>query len=419
MKKQFVLVDCNNFYVSCERLFNPSLENKPVIVLSNNDGCVVARSQEAKKFNIKMGDPFFKIRQLCRDRGVVVYSSNYRIYGDISQRVMHILTAQAPEIEIYSIDEAFLAYPDAVDIVVHCKELRRIIKRWVGIPTSIGIAPTKTLAKVANDLAKKDRTHGVFDFRSPQLQQEVLQKCPVEDIWGIGRGLAARLHTLGVFTAADFRDLDPSLVRKKMGVVGERMLWELRGVSCLPLAEPAAKKSITCSRSFGKTITEASDLAEALASHVNTACVKLREQESLAQALCVFLEATLDAQAGTRTCLSTIVELPMPTSDTPQIICIAKKALKAIFRKGLSYKKCGIVLLDLISEHTVAPDLFKPAMDPARRHLMYTVDALNERFGKDSLFFGAMGIDPQWKMRSERRSRHSTTSWEELPVVLA
>lgn len=418
----FVLVDCNNFYVSCERVFNPRLEGRPVIVLSNNDGCVVARSREAKQLKIAMGEPFFKIRDLCRQRGVVVFSSNYELYGDLSQRVMQMLAEMASEIQVYSIDEAFLKFPleRPADLVAYCVEMRRKIKQWVGIPTSIGIAPTKTLAKVANDLAKKDLLNGVFDLSSTSMQEEVLKKYPVGEIWGVGSKLKTRLHALNVFTAWEFRNMEPALIRRQMGVVGERMLWELRGVSCLPLEEEAQpKKSITCSRSFGQTVTEQSDLAEALATYAASACMKLRSQNSCAQALCVFLEALLDPQAGTRQHYSSVFSFKSPTQDTPQVIQAAKYCLEHLFCKGQRYKKCGVILLDLLPETNVVPDLFLGAPNPKRKHIAQTMDEINARFGKNSVFYAAMGVNPQWKMRRERSSRCYTTHWEGLAVVRA
>lgn len=419
----FVLADCNNFYVSCEKLFNPALEGRPVIVLSNNDGCVVARSQEAKALGIKMGEPFFKIKELCRGRGVCVYSSNYSLYGDISERVMEILSGIAPECQIYSIDEAFLRYPAdmaASELFNICQELRRTIKRWVGIPISLGIAPTKTLAKAANHLAKKDRTAGVFDICSANIRQQALDNFPIEEVWGIGKRLKEKLNCMAIYTAGDFCRMDPLIIRSKMGVVGERMLWELRGLSCLEIEEEAApKKSITCSRSFGRIVTEPQELAEALATFVNTACTKLRSQNSLAQAICVYLEALIEPGHPARHQYSICADLPQPTSNTPQVIAAAKHCLNKIFRKQDRYKKCGVILLDLMPEEHIIPDFFQAAPDPKRTVVMQTVDALNSRFGKDTVFFGAMGTDPQWKMRSGRRSRHNTTNWNCLPTAKA
>lgn len=418
----FILVDCNNFYASCERLFNPQLELKPVIVLSNNDGCVVARSQEAKAIKIKMGEPFFKIRDLCRQYDVAVFSSNYRVYGDISQRVMSVLSEMTQDLQVYSIDEAFLVFPLSMthEKVVACgHDIRRIVKKWVGIPTSIGIAPTKTLAKIANDMAKKDRKVGLFDLTLPDVQHAVLKNYPIEEVWGIGSRLSAQLKSFGIYTAAEFRDMDPVVIRRKMGVVGERMLWELRGVSCLPLEEAAPKKSITCSRSFGNVVTEATELGEALATFSARACQKLREQNSCAKALTVFLEAALDPQEGTRQHFGVTVPFLQPTNDTSHVISIAKKSMLKLYCKGLRFKKCGVILLDLISEKSIIPDLFLGGIDPKRKLVMQTVDALNARFGKNTLFYGAMGINPAWRVRSDRRSRHYTTSWDELPIALA
>lgn len=421
----FVLVDCNNFYVSCERLFDPRLEGRPVIVLSNNDGCVVARSPEAKQLNIKMGDPFFKIRDFCRHRGVVVYSSNYQLYGDLSERIMNLMSEMAPAIQVYSIDEAFLTYPSTMThetVFLQCIEMRRMIKKWIGIPTSIGIAPTKALAKVANDFAKKDRLHGIFDLSSADTQNDILKNYPVGDVWGIGSRSKAKLNAIGIYTADEFRNADPILIRRRMGVVGERLLWELRGVSCLPLEEETGpKKSISCSRSFGKVVTTASDLAEALSTFVNTASIKLRQQKGCAGALCIYLEAILDAQAGTRRHFSTVAPLSIPTNDTSHLITAARRCLTSLFCKEMAYKKCGVILLDLIPEASMIPDLFLSSIDPKRRHLMQTVDSLNAHFGKNTLFYGAMGTNPTpiWKMRNDRRSRCYTTSWDGLAIVKA
>jgi DNA polymerase V len=419
----FVLVDCNNFYVSCERLFNPRLEARAVIVLSNNDGCVVARSREAKQLGIPMGAPFFKIRDVCRHQNILVYSSNYALYGDLSQRVMQILTEMSPEIQIYSIDEAFLKFSGSTppeEMRAHCVSIRKKIKKWVGIPTSIGIAPTKTLAKVANDLAKKDTVHGVFDLSSPEVQLKILKDYPIEEVWGIGSRLKVKLQSWGIYTAGEFREADPVFIRRKLGVVGERMLWELRGISCLPLElERAPKQSITCSRSFGQAVTEQEGLEEALATYMASACVRLREEGSCAQALCVFVEAYLDAKAGTRQTFSTAIDLPFPTHDTPVLIHIAKQCLKKIFRVGHRYKKCGVILLDLIAQERIAPDLFTGNVDPKRERVAGIVDALNAHLGKNTLFYGAMGIDPSWKMRSQKRSSGFTSAWETLAKVKA
>lgn len=423
----FILADCNNFYVSCERLFNPKLERCPVIVLSNNDGCVVARSQEAKKLGIKMGEPYFKIREFCNQMQVVVCSSNYALYGDISDRVMNILSEKSPDIEIYSIDEAFLKYPQSTDpnlLFSDCLALRKQIKKWVGIPISIGIAPTKTLAKIAADHAKKS-IKGVYSLHDSSHRKEIFLDYLVGDIWGVGRGLKERLHRIGIHTAWEFQEADPTFIRSKLGVVGERMLWELRGLSCLPLQEPSAKKSITCSRSFGRAITEESELAEALSTFASRASVKLRRQNSCAQGLSIFLEAAIQSdiaksgRLGFRRYYGTTISLELPTSDTSLIITKAKECLTRIFQKNERYKKCGIILLDLIPESEVIPDLFMPLENPKKKILMQTMDSLNAQLGKEALFLGAQGISQSWKAESNRRSCPYTTQWQSLPIARA
>ncbi|MBA3815283.1 MAG: Y-family DNA polymerase [Parachlamydiaceae bacterium] len=422
MGKYFVLADCNNFYVSCERVFNPKLEGCPVIVLSNNDGCVVARSQEAKQLGIKMGVPYFQIKDFCSRMRVFTYSSNYQLYGDLSERVMRILSEMAEDIEVYSIDESFLQYSDIVnpeDLYVHCLDIKRIVKKWVGVPLSLGIAPTKTLAKVATDFAKKNRSVGVFNLCSPEMQKAVLQNYPIEDVWGIGSRLKESLNAIGIHTAWEFREMDSIVIRRKMGVVGERMLWELRGVSCLGLEEVAPKKSITCSRSFGKVITEVSELAEALSNYVNTACIKLRKQNCCTHAISVFTETIIDRQTGTRRYASMVSSFAMATHDTPQIITRAKQCLMQLYQEGEHYKKCGVVLLDLIPETSVIPDLFLGGINQKRSTIMHIVDGINANYGKNSLFYGAMGVSQEWKMRSDKRSPHNTTSWKHLPIAKA
>jgi DNA polymerase V len=392
-----------------------------VIVLSSNDGCVVTRSQEAKKLGIKMGEPYFKIKEFCERMRVIVYSSNYKLYGDISRRVMDVLLSMAEEMEIYSIDEAFLKFSErrvSENVFQLCMEIKHKVKQWVGIPISLGIAPTKTLAKIANDMAKKDRSIGVFDLTSPSVQKEVLQNYPVGEIWGIGSRLNERLSGIEIRTAWEFREAEPTFIRRKMGVVGERMLWELRGISCLPLNEPAPKKNICYSRAFGKVVTDFEELAEALSTYVSGACVKLRAQKSCANAICIFLEAVLDAKAGTRRYYSMTTPFSNPTNDTPQMITVAKYCLERMFVETERYKKCGVILLDLISEELVIPDLFLGSISPKRRKLMDAVDTLNSRYGKNTLFYGASGINPSWKTRSNRKSQHYT-GWKSLATALA
>lgn len=417
----FAILDCNNFYASCERLFNPGLEGKAVVVLSNNDGCVIARSQEAKQLKIQMGTPYFQIKDFCAYHKVQVFSSNYRLYGDLSRRVMDILMDMGLDVEVYSIDEAFLQFPDSMlaeAIERVCIEIRKKVRKWVGIPTAVGIAPTKTLAKLANDKAKKS-PQGIFNLCDPTSRQSVLEASLVEDIWGIGRNNKIKLNSKGIYTAKQFSDQDPLFIRKLMGVVGERMLWELRGLSCLPLDnEPVPKQSITCSRSFGKKIACIEELSEALSTFVNTACIKLREQSSFAQGLCIFLESAIDPKTQRGRYYSHGGKLPYPTQDTSIVIGQAKHYLQKIYQKKEIYRKCGVILLDLISEEQIVPDLFRENFFK-RTHLMDTLDVINARFGKNAVFFAAMGTQCGWRGRSDKASKYCTTNWHGLPIVKA
>ena len=417
-----VLVDCNNFYVSCERLFNPALEGRPVIVLSNNDGCVVSRSQEAKQLGIAMGEPFFKIRDLCTKKKVAVYSSNYQLYGDLSGRVMTVLSSMNPDLQIYSIDEAFLRYPSTIapeQVVAQCVDIRRIIKQWIGIPTSLGIASTKTLAKVATKLAKKCPGSGVVDLTASALQEEVLKVFPIREVWGIGARLEEKFHALGMRTAWDLCSADPTFIRRQIGVVGERMVWELRGISCLPLEEASSKKSISCSRSFGERVTDLDTLAQAVSSHVALACEKLRSQGSCASAMSVYVAVLADSKTGERRYFESTASFPIPTNSTPVAIRAAKERLSHLFLTGQQYKKCGVVMMGLVPESSVAPDLFLGGVDPRSRHVADVVDSINAQFGRDTLFYGATGAVRRWTARSEWRSRRYTTCWDELAEVKA
>jgi DNA polymerase V len=417
--RHFALLDCNNFYVSCERVFDPSLERRPVIVLSNNDGCVISRSQEAKQLGIKMGEPFFRIKEFCRIHQVVVLSSNYSLYGNLSQRVMRILSEMAPEIEIYSIDEAFMLFPADIDeegLLSYCTNIRKAIWQWIGIPISIGIGPTKTLAKAANNLAKKERSKGIVSLYSESFRQEVLQSYPIGEVWGIGTGLTSCLHSRGIRTVEDFCAMPSSYVRKIIGVVGERIFWELKGVSCLKLEEAAPKKSIICSRSFGQPITNLATLSEALSTFVNSACMKLREQGSCARAITIFAQYG-NFQEG-RLSNSATASLAPATNDTSTVITAAKRLLQRLFCEGLSYRKCGIILLDLIPEAHIAPDFFEES-NPRKKLLMRTFDMINVQFGKNSLFFAAMGTNPQWTTRRGNHSPCYTSNWNELAIAKA
>ncbi len=360
------------------------------------------------------------IQALCERCRVEVFSSNFSLYGNLSRRVMSILHDFCGDIEIYSIDEAFLSFPDSEPLdalMASSHHLRQKIRQWTGIPISIGIAPTKTLAKVANRRAKKELKTGVCELSTLNTQTEVLSRLPVEEVWGIGSRTKNALHTIGIRTAKDFRDADSLMIRSKLGVVGERILWELRGKNCLALSETAPKQSITRSRSFGQIVTALADLEEAIANHVFSAARKLREQNEYANALYVFVEFLTDKTKGLRESHSCTVTFSQPTSDTGRMIAAAKNALASLFQKDLSYKKCGVILLNLVPEYHVNGDLFAPRPDPKRIQLGKTLDAINKQYGKETVTYAAMGTEHTWECRSNRRSLCFTSAWDELPIV--
>lgn len=367
-----------------------------------------------------MGVPFFEIKNLSLRHDVITFSSNYQLYGSISQRVMNALKMFSSDVQIYSIDEAFLLFPDGMSeetVIEVCEEMRAAIKRWMGMPISVGIGPTKTLAKAANRLAKKS-VRGVVSLSRAEERERFLKDFPVGDVWGIGHRLQMHLKGMGLYTAWDFLQAEPTLIRKKFGVVGERMLWELRGVGCLPLVEEyAPKQSICSSRSFGVTLRELGPMQEAIATHAATVCEKLRKQNSSAEAISVFAESLVDPQTGSRKHYAATAVLALPTNDTPTMIAAAKDLLATLFSPQQRYKKCGVIVMGIQDERSIAPDLFIPCPDPKRRRLAGIIDGINTRFGKETLFYASMGTDPIWKMKSERRSRRYTTSWEELVLV--
>ncbi len=410
-KELYVLADCNNFYASCERVFNPKLIGKPVVVLSNNDGCVIARSKEAKSLGIPMGAPLFKWKDVIEQHKVVVCSSNYVLYGDMSQRVMSSLAQFSPNIEIYSIDEAFLTFP-AETTLDELKNIRKKIAQWTGIPISLGIAPTKTLAKVANKMAKGDV--GAFSLADETARTQLLDKLPVEEIWGIGSQTSAKLYASGIITAGDLTRADDVWIRHHFSVVLLRTVWELRGISCLQLEEVASsKKSIICSRSFGKTIRQYDELAEALSSYTARAAEKSRQQNSLVSFLEVFLHTNPHRQDQQFYSNKHLIVLPEPTAHTPTLLQHAKTALKRIFREGLEYKKTGVIFGGLVHKDSYQYDLFTKT-PPENAKLMALMDQTNHKFGKKILKFAAEGMQQAWKMKSTQKSPCFTTQWDDI-----
>jgi DNA polymerase V len=420
MQVLFALIDCNNFYVSCERLFQPTLLGKAVVVLSNNDGCVIARSDEAKALGIPMGLPAFKLTEFFKEYPIEVYSSNYTLYGDLSARVMTTLTKWTPEVEVYSIDEAFLQFsplpPDA--LTAYGQSIRATIQQWTGIPVSIGIGPTKTLAKLANRLAKRSpEAQGVVALISPSQIEATLATTPIEDIWGIGRGYTRRLHAHEIMTAIQLRDVTDRWVRQELGIVGLRLVWELRGISCLPLALcPPPKQSLMVSRSFGRPITSLIEMREAVATYITRAAEKLRRHHVAAGVLTVFLmmnRFTEEPQYSN----SVTVPLPVATQDTAELIKYALRGVEQLFLEGYRYQKAGVILTALVPGHQVQTHLFDHHDRERSKKLMAAIDTINTEWGTGTIRYAAVGLRPAWIMRCARRSPRYTTRWNELVEV--
>ena len=421
MNTRFALVDCNNFYASCERVFNPRLIGKPVVILSNNDGCVIARSEEAKQLGIPMGAPAYKHQAVFQKNGVHVLSSNYALYGDMSARVMETLRPNVAAMEIYSIDEAFLSLEDWQGVEI-AREIRARVRRWTGIPVSIGIGATKTLAKIANRMAKKTpELGGVLDMGMVKDIDEMLSRIPCEDIWGIGKRFAARLAVGGIRTGYDLKHADTNWVRKSLGVLGERIVRELNGVACLALEEiPASKKGIASAKSFGRPVQSLEELEEALATYTGRVGEKLRSGGLLATQVHVFLTTNPFSETQPQYSAGAQAALPSPSNHTPDLIACGLKLLRRIYRLGHHYKKTGIFVTELIAEADRQPDFFENT-DAIERHRQIdnVVDQLNRKLGKNAIRYGSMGTKANWAMRQEKRSRSFTSRWTELPVAKA
>jgi len=414
------LVDCNNFYVSCERVFQPKLWGKPVVVLSNNDGCVVARSPEVKALGVAMGVPFFKIAPLVREHDIQVFSSNYALYGDLSNRVMTTLEQFSPEVEIYSIDEAFInlsnfAQMNLSDYAISIKET---VRQWTGIPVSIGIGPSKVLAKVATEVAKKIKL-GVYHLESAEQADEILSKMPVRDIWGIGSRLNKWLNTQGILTALQFKQANEGLIQKKMGVVGQRLLLELKGYSCLPIEVMPNPKQETCvSRSFAKPVTNLGELKEAITLYLSRAAEKIRNQKQRANILIVFIRSSIYSEQPVSRSLA--ITLPTASNYTPELLAHALGSLETIYLPNYEYKKAGVILSGLQPESIRQCNLFETERDwQSQEKLIAVVDQINRKYGAETLTFGIVGKKQSWRMISENRSWRFTTKWDELPLAKA
>ncbi|MBS5701894.1 MAG: Y-family DNA polymerase [Bacteroides cellulosilyticus] len=412
----FGLVDCNNFYASCERVFNPSLNGKPIIVLSNNDGCVIARSNEAKVLGIKMGVPAYQIKDLVKQHDVAVFSSNYVLYGDMSGRVMSMLAELAPEIEVYSIDEAFLNLEGIQDLQTLGSKIVRQVTRGTGIPVSAGIASTKTLAKVANKFAKKYPAYNrLCIIDTEEKREKALKLFEIGDVWGIGRRQAAKLEKQGVKTAYDFTQLPGSWVRKNMTVTGERTWKELRGISCIDMeSAPPAKKQICTSRSFGKMVEDIDTMSEAIATHASTCAKKLRQQKSYAMSLMVFIHTNNFREDLPQYWKNTIIKLSVPTSDTLEIVHYALEGLKSIFMPGYQYKKAGVIITEIVTSAQLG--LFDTVDREKREKLMQAIDKVNGEH-RHLVKLAVQGNGRDWKLKQEQLSKRYTTDINEVLTI--
>lgn len=415
----FALVDCNNFYVSCERVFDLSLVNKPVAILSNNDGCVISRSGELKTLGIKMGVPYFQLKPLIKAHGIEIRSSNYELYGDLSKRVMTVLGDFSPDVEPYSIDEAFLSLslPDGAGYFAYGQQIRRKIMKWVGIPVGVGIAPTRTLAKIANHIGKK-LPEGVFVM--PEDNTALLAQLPVEDVWGIGHRLADKLNRLGISTAGQLKLQDDAFIRRQFNVCVARTVMELNGIPALEMdsiEDPS--KSISCSRSFGHPVIALRDLTEAVAVYTSTAAMKLRKENQKAAGANVYFQyyPEYGNQALEGGITGTTVIFDFPTGDTGTMLKKIAAVLPGIFIEGRRYKKAGVVFYGLESASAVQQDIFSYAEASRRDKLYEAVDKINKQFGRKALFHLAEGVLRPWKMKRDHLSPNYTTDWTQIPVV--
>lgn len=419
----FALIDGNNFYVSCERVFNPALEGRPVVVLSNNDGIVVARSAEVKALGVKMGAPWFQLKDLARKHGILAYSSNYTLYADMSNRMMRVLETYSPQQEIYSIDECFLGFDGfpAADLSAIGQRIRRQVKQWVGIPVCVGIGATKTLAKLANHCAKKALagSDGVCDFgrMQPAELDALFERIDVNEIWGVGRRLTEKLAAVGIATVRDLRDADAVTLGDAFSVMLQRTVMELRGVSCLALEElVSARKQIISSRTFGSYVYTLPELEEAVATYMARAAEKLRGQHSMAGAIQVYIRTNPFKPEHPQYQRGLSFALPAPSADTRTLTRAALWGLRHLFKPGYAYQKAGVMLMELRDANVVQGQLFdaRPADRPA---LMQVIDRANAQWGHGTLRLASEGVRKSWQMRRERVSPAYTTRWEDLPRV--
>lgn len=423
----YALLDCNNFYVSCERVFNPKLEKRPVGILSNNDGCLIALSNELKSLGVKMGTPYFQIKTLAKLENIIIQSSNYTLYGDMSARVLDCVKQQVADVEAYSIDEQFLDIGSQRigELRAFGVDLRQRVRQDTGIPTSLGIAKTKTLAKVANHIAKKSLTHdGVFTLMHEQLVEEFLSLTPVGDLWGVGRQYAKKLATFGIHSALDLYDCKESFIKQQMTIVGLRLWYELHGVPCIPLEQVSQpKKNICTSRSFGKMQTDLAPIREAVASHAESCATKLRKEGSAANYIQVFMQTNRHSE-GPHYSNRFTWTLPVASNDSRTLIRYALQALDKIYRSSYRYQKCGVIVSGLVPENARQLALFDEATsrEPITKdqQVMQAIDNINQRFGRHTVRIGSTLSTKQtqgWQMQQNRRSPCYTTRFSDIPVA--
>jgi len=417
---KIALVDCNSFYVSCERLFNPSISKKPVVVLSSNDGCVISRSTEAKALGIKMGEPYFKVKKIVKENNVKIFSTNFALYGDISRRVMKTLKQFSPQMEIYSIDEAFLDLSSVKNenLLEHGYQIRKTILKWTGIPTSIGIATTKTLSKAANYIAKKEKS-GVIDLVNSKQIDNFLSKIKINDVWGVGRQLTKFYIKNGINTAYDLKKIHNGWIKKNTNVLGSRTAMELKGFPCVSL-EPREEKRKNCcvSRSFGNKVTKLEELNEAVTRHCLNAAEKIRLDKQTVKKITVFIRTSLFQKESNCYASSKNVDLPIRTNDSITLIKQALSALESIYKKGYRYQKTGIIFSGLKDVDVYNKNLFSKINDDEKRtKLMQAIDNTNIKYGRNALSVAQAGLKKKWNIKRQHASKVDTACFNFLPTV--
>ena len=416
-RKKVALIDCNSFYVSCERLFNPKIQNVPVVVLSNNDGCVISRSTEAKKLGIRMGEPYFKVKDLVKKNNVQIFSSNYALYGDLSRRVMKVLKGFTDKIEIYSIDEAFLDLSHIKDEQVeeYGKQIRERVLKWTGIPTSVGISNTKTLSKVANHIAKKNKAGVIF---LKENIDNILKNFDIADIWGVGRQLSKLYIKNGIDNAYKLKNISNTWVKKSTNVLGAKTVMELRGISCIGLeTEETRRKSCCVSRSFGKKVESLDKLKESITTHCLNAAEKIRTDKQTTRAVTIFIRTSPFDKNRKYYSNSITIELPVATNNSIELVKTAISGLGKIYKYGYFYQKAGVILSKLRDASEKELNLLAPILENKSQPLMRAIDFTNAKYGRNAISIAQAGINNDWKMRREHSSKIDTASFDFLPKI--